>query len=298
MTESRKKSTTEKKEATSQEKLGEYPFKGQHMFEGGFSSCTANALEAVAVFSHMPDDEFFRFWPPPSELNKIQKTASCARLDAICLAGNKLSIRGSKTKDMIDKKPDTPASFFSFCKILLGKNPGLFLNKIKCTMTGYENIKDLVILNEELCPKKAVIDYTKNIYEKYRLTGLTPSDIFFMSGAAYHTTTFFTKIRPTDNKAFYYVFDTSPSRATGGDKNIGLLEVHRTLESAIAAILTRWTWRFSADQVGELYAIATNTRIKELQQPMMQRSENHAPHPAHEEESKDPPVVRWHLPKK
>jgi hypothetical protein len=245
-------------------KIGQFEFKGQHADIGlrGLTSCTTIVTEFVGQVLKMFDDKFFQLFPPPEELKKENLKLSCDFLSQIVLTGNNLhqesaAVIAIEKRKTHNKSKASTMSMFS--KILQGKDFSRCIYKISTSLSDNKHIKDLVIVNEDTLNKDNLKEYVLNFYAKFAEQGLDQDDVIFVSGAAWHTTCFFTKVRKGEK--LYYLFDSAPARSLGGSKTLGTMEVHDNLNSVIGSLKLRWSISCFNFQEGNIYAVSTLSRI-------------------------------------
>jgi len=212
--------------------MGRYVFAGQHAFRGGGSSCAGNVYYALEYFLDMPDEDFFALFSPPAELNDLQIVESTGALSEMVRRGTQLSLDYAKS---------ISASWFGyFWRSILPKNPHEMFEEISTRMEGYETIARLS--NKHLCDYRPDFAGTvvKYIFENH-ISTLNRTGI--ACGSAMHGTVLFAKKRELDQKIFYYLFDSAPSRSMEENRNCGLLEVHDSVDSLVESMLHRRKYR-------------------------------------------------------
>ena len=255
MADSRKKSEEKKEEEVKEGKqIDVIAFPGQHMYVGGFSSCVINTAVAAEYFINMPTEDFFNLYGPG--LSEKQKKQAYDSLGKIVEESNQINI-----------KYNHPAghAVSNFFQRLMPKEFSEVLESAK--LSGeFKNISELRIMAEEAkCHRDKLNDYCNEVFARFEKLGIQKNHLVFVSGAAFHEIAFFAKTRPSDGKTFYYIYDTAPDRRIRGDKNKGTLEIYDKFDTMLEALNKRWKVFYKHDQQASIYAVTTETCVKNLE---------------------------------
>jgi hypothetical protein len=157
-------------------------------------------------------------------------------------------------------------------KLLKGKEFARGMYKITTSLPGYEHVKELILLSNDTLNKKNLEEYVKKSYEKFAIQGIDENKVAFISGAAAHTTCFFSKMRKKEK--LYYLFDSAPARSMGGAYTTGTMEVHDHLGSLIDSLKSRWRMFHFNFREGNIYTVTTlhNVHDKNLNAYLSARS--------------------------
>lgn len=251
-----KRQVDESKDVKIQE-IYKYKFPGQHLWTvQGIAACVPIAVVAAAEVLGMSDSVFYRQFDPQQAEKEEAKTTLFQWV--------KQGIRFNA-----EMAPDLKSNLFlGPMKVVMPKNADDLIEVAKRAKESpwfnLKHVQDLKVLQSTYdVTKDNLLIHCENLIANYKRMGFSINDLTFLSAGAMHQTMFFAKEFP-DGRIYFYVFDSSPSRAVGGQFQEGSMEVYDNLSSALEAIKIRW----KSDISGEISVVTTQDKFIKVQDYM------------------------------